>query len=77
MDAAGPAAERLAPDEGDLLLLAAGPWVKTSTALGAVRLKLAELLDLRRDGEPALYLVRYTSPGGEGCSGSSAPPAPR
>ena len=32
---------------------------------------------LRRDGEPALYLVRYTSPGGEGCSGSSAPPAPR
>ena len=45
------AAERLAPQEGDLLLLAAGPWVKTTTALGAVRLKLADLLELRSAGE--------------------------
>lgn len=41
------ALDRHAPAVGDLLLLAAGAWPATATAVGAVRLKLAELLDLR------------------------------
>ncbi len=39
-------AERLAPSAGDLLLLAAGPWTTTCTAVGAVRVGLGGLLGL-------------------------------
>lgn len=42
--------EMHAPEAGDLLLLAAGPWERTATAVGAVRLKLADLLGLRAGG---------------------------
>ena len=39
----------LAPDAGATLLLAAGPWATTCTAVGAVRNRLGTLLDLRPD----------------------------
>ncbi len=40
---------RMASDAGDLLLLVAGPWATACTALGAVRLRLREQLQLPLD----------------------------
>ena len=48
-DAELAALEPHAPAAGDLLLVAAGDWSTTATAVGAVRLALAERLDLRAD----------------------------
>ncbi len=48
--------ERLAPNVGDMLLLAAGPWTTTCTAVGAVRSRLGTLLDLRPDADELNFL---------------------
>ena len=45
-----------APDEGDLLLLVAGPWRTACEALGAVRLQLAERLDVERRPDDLRFL---------------------
>ncbi|HZJ10350.1 MAG TPA: aspartate--tRNA ligase [Trueperaceae bacterium] len=50
------ALQRLAPAEGDLLLLAAGAWSATATAMGAVRLKVADLIGLRADSDELRFL---------------------
>ncbi|HEX7000397.1 MAG TPA: aspartate--tRNA ligase [Trueperaceae bacterium] len=50
------ALERLAPHPGDTLLLAAGSWSTTCTAVGAVRTRLGSLLDLRPDPDELDFL---------------------
>ncbi|MGQ9585748.1 MAG: aspartate--tRNA ligase [Anaerolineae bacterium] len=41
--------QRMTAQEGDLILIAAGPWQKTVEALGALRLEMAERKRLRDD----------------------------
>ncbi len=50
------AASALAPVPGDTLLLAAGPWSTTCTALGAVRGQLGSLVGVRPDGGELRFL---------------------
>lgn len=59
MDAERPVLERLAPDEGDLILLVTAPWSTACTALGAVRLQLADLLGLRSKTTSVLWVVDF------------------
>src|SRR5690606_22981697 len=47
---------RHAPVQGDLLLLAAGAWGTTATTLGAVRLEVAERLELRSSAQELAFL---------------------
>jgi aspartyl-tRNA synthetase len=54
-----PQLRELAPAEGDLLLFVTAPWATAATALGAVRLQLADLLDLRRDETSLLWVVDF------------------
>lgn len=56
LDAEIEALKQLAPTEGDLLLFITAGWNTACTALGAVRLKLADLLELRKDPQ-ALNLL--------------------
>jgi aspartyl-tRNA synthetase len=44
---------------GETLLLVAGPWRKAASALGQVRLALAELLGLRKEGWAFLWVVDF------------------
>ncbi len=50
------AAERLAPRAGDLVLLAAGPWATTCTAVGAVRSRLGDVLGLKPGSDVLRFL---------------------
>jgi aspartyl-tRNA synthetase len=54
-----PALRELAPSEGDLLLFVTAPWTQAVTSLGAVRLMLADLLDLRSDETSLLWVVDF------------------
>ncbi len=47
---------RLAPDAGDVLLLVADAWARACTALGAVRLRVRELLGIPLVGDPLTFL---------------------
>jgi aspartyl-tRNA synthetase len=51
-------AERLSLQEGDLLLMVAGPWDKAVASLGAVRLEVARLAGWIPEGTWALTWVR-------------------
>ncbi|MGQ9735092.1 MAG: aspartate--tRNA ligase [Thermaceae bacterium] len=44
---------------GSTLLFVAGPWKEAATALGAVRLKAAEILGLRREGFHFLWVLDF------------------
>ncbi|HRP47719.1 MAG TPA: aspartate--tRNA ligase [Trueperaceae bacterium] len=46
----------LAPNDGDTLLLVSGEWKTACTALGAVRLRLPELLGLEQDSRALAFL---------------------
>lgn len=59
MQAELPRLLELAPDEGDLLLFVTAPWATAANALGAVRLQLADLLDLRSQETSLLWVVDF------------------
>jgi aspartyl-tRNA synthetase len=55
-----PELRQLAPEDGDLLLFVTAAWDRAASSLGAVRLLLADLLDLRSpDATSLLWVVDF------------------
>ena len=67
------AAERLAPRAGDLVLLAAGPWATTCTAVGAVRSRLGDVLGLKPGSDVLRFLWVVDFPLFEGLDDTGRP----